>query len=149
MDDPLGNPATERPLDDPRYTELATLIRRSFRVRENHTPVYVDVSDNLARVSLDQHQILFGRRGSGKSCLLVYFRRVVAKGKNVLAISINGDTVKTLDYPDVLIRLLLAMFEGLPVRRRWGFRRRRSSAVQGMMTNCEDFFRCRAYQPCR
>jgi hypothetical protein len=134
MADPPGDSTTERPLYDPRYTKLATLIRRGFRVRENHTPVYVDVSDNLARVSLDQHQILFGRRGSGKSCLLVYFRRVVAKEKGVLAISINGDTVKTLDYPDVLIRLLLAMFEGLPVRRRWGFlRRRRSPAVQGMI----------------
>jgi hypothetical protein len=67
---------------------------------------------------LDQHQIVFGRRGSGKSCLLVYFRRVVARKRRIHAIRINGDTVKTLDYPDVLIRLLLAVFEGLPPRHR-------------------------------
>jgi hypothetical protein len=67
---------------------------------------------------LDQHQIVFGRRGSGKSCLLVYFRRIVARKKRIHAITINGDTVKTLDYPDVLIRLLLAVFEGLPARQR-------------------------------
>jgi energy-coupling factor transporter ATP-binding protein EcfA2 len=107
-----------RALDDPKVRKLETLIRRSFRVHENRTPVYVDVADNLARVSLDQHQIVFGRRGSGKSCLLVYFRRVIAPKSRVHTIYINGDTIKTLDYPDVLIRLLLAAFEGLPARHR-------------------------------
>ena len=34
-------------------------------------------------------------------------------------IYINADTIKTLDYPDVLIRLLLAIFEGLPSRGRF------------------------------
>lgn len=106
-----------RAFDDPKVRELEALIQRSFRVHENRTPVYVDVSGNLARVGLDQHQILFGRRGSGKSCLLVYFRRVVAPEKRVCTIYMNGDTIKTLDYPDVLIRLLLAVFAGLPSHR--------------------------------
>jgi hypothetical protein len=116
--DPVEPSEGQRPLDEPKLKDLEALIRKSFRVRENQTPVYVDVSDNLARVGLEQHQIVFGRRGSGKSCLLVYFRRTVAKRNRVRAISINGDTVKTLDYPDVLIRLLLAVFENLPARRR-------------------------------
>lgn len=101
-------------LDDPRLTELVTLIRRSFRVRENSTPVYVDVAGNLSRIALDQHQVVFGRRGSGKSCLLVYFRREVAPDSKVKTVYLNADTIKTLDYPDVLIRLLLQVFEDLP-----------------------------------
>lgn len=103
-----------RRLDDPKLKELEALIRRSFRVRENHTPIYVDVADNLDRIALDQHQIVFGRRGSGKSCLLIYFRREVASKQKVHTVYISGDTIKTLDYPDVLLRLLLAIFEALP-----------------------------------
>ena len=120
MDDSpaTGSAQEARALDSPKVKELETLIRRSFRVRENRTPVYVDVSDNLARIGLDQHQIVFGRRGSGKSCLLVFFRRVIARKCRVHTIYINGDTIKTLDYPDVLIRLLLAAFQGLPAQHR-------------------------------
>ncbi len=114
-----------RGLDDPKLSKLASLIRRSFRVRDNRDPIYVDVAQNLERIGLDQHQIVFGRRGSGKSCLLIFFRRQVAPGSNVHTIYILGDTIKTLDYPDVLIRLLLAVFEGLPSRSRWArFKRR-------------------------
>lgn len=107
-----------RRLDDPKLKKLEALIRKSFRVRDNRTPIYVDVAENLERIALDQHQIIFGRRGSGKSCLLIFFRRVVAPETDVHTIYILGDTIKTLDYPDVLIRLLLAIFEGLPSRRR-------------------------------
>jgi glutathione S-transferase len=114
-----------RPLDDPKFSKLESLIRRSFRVRDNRDPVYVDVAQNLDRVGLDQHQIVFGRRGSGKSCLLIHFRRQVAPELNVHTVYILGDTIKTLDYPDVLIRLLLAIFEGLPSQGRWARLKRR------------------------
>jgi hypothetical protein len=121
----MANPTTangaERALDDPKLKKLEALIRRSFRVRDNQTPVYVDVDENLERIGLDQHQIIFGRRGTGKSCLLIFFRRTVAPDRKVHTIYINADTIKTLDYPDVLIRLLLAIFEGLPSRT--GFQR--------------------------
>ena len=45
-------PEKQRALDAPELRALEDLIRRSFRVRDNETPVYVDVSDNLARVGL-------------------------------------------------------------------------------------------------
>jgi hypothetical protein len=109
-----GGAEEQRRLDTPELKELEALIRRSFRVRDNQTPVYVDVAGNLARVGLAQHQFLFGRRGSGKSSLLVFYRHAIAPGEKVHTIYINGDTVKTLEYPDVLIRLLLQIFEGLP-----------------------------------
>lgn len=103
-------------LDDKRLKKLERLIRESFRVRDNRTPVYVDVAGNLDRIALRQHQIVFGRRGSGKSCLLVYYRHKVAPEENVHSAYILADTIKTLEYPDVLLRLLLAIFQGLPKR---------------------------------
>ena len=59
---------------------------------------------------------MFGRRGSGKSCLLIYYRRQVAPDRKVHTVYMLGDTIKTLEYPDVPIRLLLAVFEGLPAQ---------------------------------
>jgi hypothetical protein len=38
-------------LDDKRLKKLERLIRESFRVRENRTPTYVDVSGNLDRIA--------------------------------------------------------------------------------------------------
>jgi hypothetical protein len=106
--------AEDVPLRDRKVRDLEKIILRSFRVRENMTPIYVDVGNNLERVALDQHQVVFGRRGSGKSCLLLYYRRVEARRDKVHTIYLSADTVKTLKYPDVLIRTLLAIFEGLP-----------------------------------
>src|SRR5439155_8624741 len=50
-----------------------------------------------------------------------------APNRGVHTIYVNADTIKTLDYPDVLIRLLLAAFEGLPSQGRWARIRRRLS----------------------
>jgi hypothetical protein len=122
---PATSPSSDKPFDDPRLASLEALIRRSFRVRENETPIYVDVAGNLARIALDQHQIVFGRRGSGKSCLLIYFRRQIAADRKIHTVYMLGDTIKTLEYPDVLIRLLLAIFEGLPSQGGWDRMKRR------------------------
>lgn len=100
-------------LNDARIDNLTGLIKNSFRVRPNHDPVYVDVSGNLDRVSAPQHQIVFGRRGSGKSCLLVHFHRVIAPENGILTVYIDADELKRLGYPDVLIRLLLRITEDL------------------------------------
>jgi energy-coupling factor transporter ATP-binding protein EcfA2 len=110
-------------LQDSRIDALMTLIKDSFRVRPNQDPVYVDVSGNLPRVRAKQHQVIFGRRGSGKSCLLVHFHRAIAPESNIKSIYIDADEIKRLGYPDVLIRLLLTVTEQLPGPRRNWFQR--------------------------
>lgn len=105
-------------LDDPRLDQLIELINSSFRVHENHDPVYVDVGGHLGRVAAPQHQVIFGRRGSGKSCLLVHYLRTVTPDEGTLAIYVNADEIKTLAYPDLLIRLLLTILESTPPPRR-------------------------------
>lgn len=110
-------------LADPEVTRLINLIKDSFRIRPNHNPVYVDISGHLARFSSCQHQVVFGRRGSGKSCLFVHFLNDPDASNGVLPIYIEGDEFKRLAYPDLLVRLLLRIFERMPdankAWRRW------------------------------
>jgi len=119
------------PLDDEVLDHLLTLIQDSFRVRPNHDPIYVDVGGHLDRIAAPQHQVVFGRRGSGKSCLLVHFHRTVAPAKGIRSIYIDCDEVKQLGYPDLLIRLLLMIFEKMqkPQRKWWQRGRKAPSAT--------------------
>jgi hypothetical protein len=100
------------PLNDLNTKRLLNVIRDSFRVRKNHDPVYVDIGDNLARISAPQHQVLFGRRGSGKSCLMIHYLNQ-ARRSGVLPIYILADEYKKLTYPDILIRLLIQIADEL------------------------------------
>lgn len=106
---------------DLNSSEVKVLIGRikdSFRVRKNVRPVYVDVGENLARLASPQHQVVFGRRGSGKSCLLVEYLKTASKG-GVTPIYVMADEFKRLAYPDILIRLLVEILEALSRRRPW------------------------------
>lgn len=105
-------------LNSSEVKTLIGLIKDSFRVRKNVRPVYVDVGENLARLGAPQHQIIFGRRGSGKSCLLVEYLKTAPKGK-VTPIYVLADEFKRLAYPDILIRLLVEILEALSRRRPW------------------------------
>ena len=104
-------------LDEPGIQKLQTLIQNSFRIRANQSPIYVDTAGHLSRVGAPQHQIIFGRRGSGKSCLdldrtfedfdatRVYLSRMLnALGEQV---GIGGVTEKCFN-PDALFALTLA-----------------------------------------
>lgn len=95
-------------------SRLTNLVKDSFRIRPNHNPDYVDVSGHLERFRSKQHQIVFGRRGSGKSCLFVHFLNDENASNGILPIYIEGDELKRLTYPDLLVRLLLRIFESMP-----------------------------------
>lgn len=111
-----------RALTDARVSKLRSLIGESFRVRRNHEPIYVDVGSQLARVRSKQHQIIFGRRGSGKSCLLIHFLNVQKAEGGPRSVYILMDEFKRLTYPDVLIRILIEILDAVPARMR-GLRR--------------------------
>lgn len=105
-------------LESKEVRNLIALIKDSFRVRKNVRPVYVDVGDNLARLNAPQHQVIFGRRGSGKSCLLVEYLAGTSK-RTVTPIYILADEFKRLAYPDILIRLLIEIVESMSRCRPW------------------------------
>lgn len=100
-------------LKDPRIDKLTSLIKDTFRVRPNQDPLYVPIGNHLERLIAKQHQVIFGRRGSGKSCLLVHYHRTRKKSDRVLSVYLETDEVKTLRYPDILIRLLLSIGDEL------------------------------------
>lgn len=106
-------------LDTESVTKLKNLIKDSFRVRPNHTPKYIDVEGHLDRLGSKQHQIIFGRRGSGKSCLMVHYKNNIGKNNEILSIYIDTDEIKRLGYPDILIRLLLSIMEAMPRSKQW------------------------------
>jgi hypothetical protein len=98
--------------------KLRNLILNSFRVRENQDPVYVDLGGNLSRISAPQHQVIFGRRGSGKSCLFIHYLKSHEKDR-IPPIYVLSDEFKRLTFPDVLIRLLIQIMDGIPTKGRW------------------------------
>ncbi len=98
--------------------KLVKLIKDSFRVRKNVRPIYIDVGDNLDRLGAPQHQVIFGRRGSGKSCLLVEYLSAAPKDA-ITPIYILADEFKRLAYPDILIRLLVEILESMEQCRPW------------------------------
>ena len=91
------------------------LIRDSFRMCANTQSFYVDIGDNLARIGAQQHQVIFGRRGSGKSCLLMQYLKT-ADTKRIIPVYVLADEYKRLTYPDTLIRLLIEILEAVPIR---------------------------------
>lgn len=109
------DPPAKADLRDPRISALRNLIGESFRVRKNHNPIYVDIGSNLARVRSKQHQVVFGRRGSGKSCLLIHFINELKAQRDVRSIYVQMDEFKRLTYPDVLIRVLIEILGATPV----------------------------------
>lgn len=118
-------------LDSPNVKELVHLIRDSFRVRENHNPIYIEIGDNLRRFSSAQHQIIFGRRGSGKSCLFVHFLRQCEHEGSCEALYVGIDSLKRLPFPDILTRILISVFDQLPgARRPWWLFFKRPSMIE-------------------
>lgn len=118
-------------LSNPEVSQLTNLIKDSFRIRPNHNPAYVDVAGHLSRLRSCQHQVVFGRRGSGKSCLFVHFLHDSEARNGVLPIYIEGDEFKRLTYPDLLVRLLLRIFESMPEsKQRWRRWIRRPNIIQ-------------------
>lgn len=105
-------------LQSQEVKKLVGLIKDSFRVRKNVRPIYVDVGDNLARLGAAQHQVIFGRRGSGKSCLLVEYLAGAPRDA-VTPIYILADEFKRLAYPDILIRLLVEILDAMSRSRPW------------------------------
>lgn len=100
-------------LDDSRVEALVSLVNDTFRVRADQDPIYVDMRGHLERIAAPQHQVIFGRRGSGKSCLLIHYHQHAKEKFDNLSLYIQSDEIKMLPYPDLLIRFLLTSFDKL------------------------------------
>ena len=98
---------TTAPLFDESINQLSVLIEEVMRATPDGVKRFIEpASGVLARAKANQHQIVFGRRGSGKSSLL---RKVVADltmMRRPIAY-VDMETFKSHTYPDVLISVLI------------------------------------------
>ena len=107
-------PRTERE----QLAALSSLIRSGFRVRQDRVPRYVDYAANLHKIARPQHQVVFGRRGSGKSSLLLTYHATAISAGGHHSIYINADVLKRASYPDAVAWVLLTIFRELPIANR-------------------------------
>ena len=102
-------------LDCPEIEELSTIIEEATRSTEEGIKRFIEPArGTLKRATSKQHQIVFGRRGSGKSSLLRKAVSDLTKDRRPIAY-IDLETYKGHSYPDVLISVLiesLSKFEG-------------------------------------
>lgn len=115
---------------DDQLPELLVVLSEAGRATDATAARFVPPRTGiLEQASSRRHQLVFGRRGVGKSTLL---RRVAADGPRAgqQVIFIDVETLRSRPYPDVLIELLDVLLDDLGTRLgadgRWRtFRRRR------------------------
>jgi hypothetical protein len=82
-------------IQDSRVTDLTHLISARSRVSEAQPSLsYVhDVTFNLSAIEAPRHHLIFGRRGAGKTALLVEARRKLS-ASNSISVWINMQTLR-------------------------------------------------------
>ncbi len=95
-------------LFDAGVDRLATLLEEGARASRRSVHRFVEpMRGTLKRAQSNRHQIVFGRRGSGKSSLL-YKTAHDLSSKGYPVASIDLEPFKGHHYPDILISVLLA-----------------------------------------
>ena len=90
--------------------KILKYIEENIRVTDQTTIEYIDPRGHLERLDSKQNQIIFGRRGSGKSLLLKSIRD---KNNNVTSLSTNIEDFKDISFPDSIIQVLKASLKQL------------------------------------
>jgi hypothetical protein len=100
-------------LMDPKVDQLLTLLEEGARASNRSVKRFIEpMQGTLRRAQNRRHQIIFGRRGSGKSSLLYKTAHdLTEKGHPVAYVDL--EPFKGHQYPDVLISVLLATFKKL------------------------------------
>jgi GTPase SAR1 family protein len=98
-------------LESSSVDTLITMIEESTRSTRDGVRYFIEPAVGTeARASSRRHHIIFGRRGSGKSSLL---NKVLMESQSDRRpiVYIDMETFKAHSYPDVLISVLLSIFE--------------------------------------
>lgn len=103
-------------LNDPRITALVELIEAKSRTSESQASLqYIqDVADNLAVCLTRRHHLIFGRRGVGKTALMVEAKRV-AESRGDYAFWFNLQTVSSLTAKAAFATTMLRILD-IPLR---------------------------------
>ncbi|MFC8597799.1 hypothetical protein [Isoptericola sp. NPDC057191] len=112
-----GNPGASAPtrgVTDPRVIDMTRLITARSRVSIVQPSLsYVrDAQANLSAVTAARHQLVFGRRGAGKTALLVEARNQVREDGAISA-WINMQTLRNEQRERVVLHVLVAILDEL------------------------------------
>jgi hypothetical protein len=98
-------------LESPSVDQLITMIEESTRSTRDGVRYFIEPAVGTeSRAASRRHHIIFGRRGSGKSSLL---NKVLIESQSNRrpVVYIDMETFKAHSYPDVLISVLISIFD--------------------------------------
>ena len=97
----------ESPLNSPEVDRLLVLCEEVMRATPEGAHRFIEPAPGvLSRAKSKQHNIIFGRRGSGKSSLLRKVAADLTVDRRPIAF-VDMETFKGHSYPDVLISVLI------------------------------------------
>jgi len=106
----LTKKSKERVLDSLQVQKLVQLVDESVRASREGVKHFVEPTPGvLAKAKSKRHNIIFGRRGSGKSSLLQKISADLTVDRTPIAM-VDLETFKQHSYPDVLLSILIKSF---------------------------------------
>jgi len=94
---------------DENLKKVLTYIEENIRISEQTTIEYLDPKNHINRLNSKQNQVVFGRRGSGKSLLLKSLRKNDLDNK--LYITINIEDFKDISFPNSISQVLISVIK--------------------------------------
>ncbi len=89
--------------------QLITYIEENLRSSPSSGLHFVDTRNFLGRLGSRQNHVVYGRRGVGKTRLVTS----IPKNENHIDIYINLEDYKDITFPNIVIKVLVNMFEKL------------------------------------
>lgn len=104
---------------DSRATELARLIAERSRTSEAQPSLHYvkDVAANISAATSPRHHLIFGRRGAGKTALMVEARRMVT-AQGAESIWLNFQTLRNESVGRIFLRYVIRVCELITVHYR-------------------------------
>ena len=90
-------------------SKVLRFIEENIRISEQTTIEYLDPKGHIERLNSKQNQVVFGRRGSGKSLLLKSLKSTDLEKK--LYITINIEDFKDISFPNSISQVLISVIK--------------------------------------
>lgn len=98
-------------LNKPEIDDLVRAVEEATRATVMSTTRFIEpAGSTLSRAMSKRNHIVFGRRGSGKTSLLLKAKRDLSLKRTPVAF-VDMEQFKSHSYPDVLISVLIATLE--------------------------------------
>ena len=109
---------------------LATLVEEGARASSQNIARFIKPAPGtLRRAKAKRHHLIFGRRGSGKSSLLLRAGDELEKANHPIAL-VDLEPFKGHHYPDVLLSVLIATFRKYEI---WLEEHRRDNRLRSVL----------------